>query len=516
MRLTLLLTILLVTGCKQATDLKQINEIPKMKEKHRPQFHFSPTANWMNDPNGMVYHKGEYHLFYQFFPDGNVWGPMHWGHAVTKDLVHWEHLPIALYPDSLGYIFSGSAVVDHNNTSGFGPRENPPLVAIFTYHNPEQEKAGRSDYQTQGIAYSLDNGRTWTKYEKNPVLKNPGIKDFRDPKVFWHEKTQSWIMILAVLDHVQLFTSQDLKEWKKLSEFGIDHGSHGGVWECPDLFPLSLDGQEKWVMLVSLNKGAPNGGSGTQYFIGSFDGVNFINENPKDKILWIDYGKDNYAGVTWSDIPDEDGRRLFIGWMSNWNYANVVPTTIWRSAMTIPRELKLINTTMGSRLVSIPVSEMKSIYGQQAQWEAQTIAESMNLSSAITQNSQYELIIDFDKTSKQGFSIELSNAVNEKLVVIYTPSQNRLSVDRTMAGNHDFSSDFGGSQFVDREIESGIASLRMLVDCSSIELFVDDGLTVMTALVFPSEVFGALRLYAAKGKSLKINGIMITELKTIW
>lgn len=516
MRLSLLVTLLLIAGCKQSTDSKQTLAKPMMNEKHRPQFHFTPAANWMNDPNGMVYHNGEYHLFYQYYPDGNVWGPMHWGHAVTKDLIRWEHLPIALYPDSLGYIFSGSAVVDHKNTSGFGTLDNPPLVSIYTYHDPEQEKAGRIDYQTQGIAYSLDHGRTWTKYDKNPVLKNPGIKDFRDPKVFWHEGTQAWIMILAVLDHVQLFNSTDLKQWKKISEFGTDQGSHGGVWECPDLFPLSVDGKEKWVMLVSLNNGAPNGGSGTQYFIGSFDGINFINENPKDKILWIDYGKDNYAGVTWSDVPKEDGRRLFIGWMSNWNYANVVPTTVWRSAMTTPRELKLINTAAGSRLISIPVTEIKSLYGKQAQQEAQIITASLDLTSEITRDSQYELMIDFNTQTNQRFSIELSNAVNEKLVVTYTPVDNTLSVDRTMAGKHDFSSDFGGVHSVQREIQSGISSLRLIVDCSSIELFADDGLTVITELMFPSEVFGNLKLHSAENETLKINRITITELKRIW
>ena len=517
MRISLLLTLLIFTGCKQATDPKQTLEKPMMNEQHRPQFHFSPAANWMNDPNGMVYHNGEYHLFYQYYPDGNVWGPMHWGHAVTNDLIRWEHLPIALYPDSLGYIFSGSAVVDHQNTSGFGTKENPPIVAIYTYHNPDQEKAGRIDYQTQGIAYSLDQGRTWIKYDKNPVLKNPGTKDFRDPKVFWHEGTQAWIMILAVLDHVQLFNSPDLKQWKKISEFGIDHGSHGGVWECPDLFPLTVDDQEKWVMLVSLNNGAPNGGSGTQYFIGSFDGVNFVNENPKDKILWIDYGKDNYAGVTWSDVPAKDNRRLFLGWMSNWNYANVVPTTVWRSAMTVPRELKLINTSAGTRLISIPVKELESLYGRQANWTTQTITGSLDLTSDLTRTSQYELIIDFEDNIKQGFTIELSNGLNEKLLIIYSPQTgNQLTIDRTLAGNHNFSADFGGIQRADREKQGGINALRLIVDHSSVELFTDEGVTAITALMFPSELFTTLKLHAPENETLKINKIVLNELNRIW
>ncbi len=294
-------------------------------EQHRPHFHFTPESMWMNDPNGMVYYEGEYHLFYQHHPDDVVWGPMHWGHAVSTDLVHWEHLPIALYPDEYGYIFSGSAVVDWKNTSGFGSKHNPPLIAIFTYHDVDGEQAGNNDYQTQGIAYSIDKGRSWTKYENNPVLPNPGIKDFRDPKVIWYEPDQKWIMTLAAHDNVRFYSSPNLKDWIFESEFGKGIGAHGGVWECPDLFPMELDGTQKWVLLVSLNDGGPNGGSGTQYFIGDFDGKTFINDNSKNQILWLDYGRDNYAGVTWSDIPDEDGRRIFMGWMSNWSYAEVVP-----------------------------------------------------------------------------------------------------------------------------------------------------------------------------------------------
>jgi sucrose-6-phosphate hydrolase SacC (GH32 family) len=231
----------------------------------------------MNDPNGMVFHNGEYHLFYQHNPDSTVWGPMHWGHAVSKDMIYWEHLPIALYPDSLGTIFSGSAVVDNNNTSGFGTAVNPALVAIYTYHDAEGEKAGRKDYQNQGIAYSLDNGREWITYDQNPVLRSPGIPDFRDPKVMWHEKSQQWIMALAVVDRISFYSSPNLKDWTKESEFGANIGAHGGVWECPDLFELQVEGTQdkKWVLLVSINPGAPNGGSGTQYFIGDFDGKNF-------------------------------------------------------------------------------------------------------------------------------------------------------------------------------------------------------------------------------------------------
>ncbi|MEL7146805.1 MAG: glycoside hydrolase family 32 protein, partial [Bacteroidota bacterium] len=239
----------------QSCHQEKPKRISKMGEEYRPYFHFTPPSQWMNDPNGMFYYEGEYHLFYQHYPDSNVWGPMHWGHAVSRDMIVWEHLPIALYPDSLGYIFSGSAVVDWKNSTGFGTAEQPPIVAVYTYHDPLGEKAGKTDFQSQGIAYSIDKGRTWTKYDANPVLPNQGVKDFRDPKVFWHQQSQRWIMTLAELDHISFYASENLIAWEKLSDFGLTYGSHGGVWECPDLFELTVEGTEesKWVLLVSIN-----------------------------------------------------------------------------------------------------------------------------------------------------------------------------------------------------------------------------------------------------------------------
>ncbi len=363
---TCLLVEISITSCKpSAKNIEFIDS--SYAEQYRPQFHFSPEAHWMNDPNGLVYLDGEYHLFYQYYPDSNVWGPMHWGHAVSPDMIHWKHLPVALFPDSLGYIFSGSAVADVKNTSGLGSAENPPLVAIFTYHDPIGEKNGSNKFQNQGLAYSIDKGRTWTKYPGNPVLKSPGIRDFRDPKVFWHNESDKWIMILAVNDRVHLYSSPNLLDWTFLSEFGQGIGAHGGVWECPDLFRIKVRGtnEMKWVMLVSINPGGPNGGSATQYFVGNFDGTNFIKENKE--IQWVDWGRDNYAGVTWSNVPESDGRRLFLGWMSNWQYANVVPTHVWRSAMTVPRELALMHTGDGYLLVSNPVRELESLRTEKTQ-----------------------------------------------------------------------------------------------------------------------------------------------------
>ncbi len=270
----LLFICVILPSCK--TENKTIKS-DYYTEPHRPQFHFSPAEQWMNDPNGMVYYDGEYHLFYQYYPEDIVWGPMHWGHAVSKDLVYWEHLPIALYPDSLGYIFSGSAVIDWKNTSGLGKDGKPPMIAIFSYHNMEGEQSGRDDFQSQGIAYSNDRGRSWTKYKDNPVVPNPGIRDFRDPKVIWHEDSKRWIMVFAAYDHVKFYGSPNLIVWEHLSDFGKDEGSHGGVWECPDLFPLTdkTTGETRWILIQSMGGGNPNGGSGTQYFIGEFDGKSY-------------------------------------------------------------------------------------------------------------------------------------------------------------------------------------------------------------------------------------------------
>ena len=356
-RLIFLVAVLMLLTC--CSKEKQTLHEALYTEAHRPQIHFSPPENWMNDPNGMVFHKGVYHLFYQYYPDSTVWGPMHWGHATTTDLVHWENHPIALYPDSLGYIFSGSAVVDEKNSSGFGKEGQIPLVAIFTHHNPKAEKESPMTVENQSIAFSLDDGNTWTKYEGNPVLKNPGIRDFRDPKVFWHEAGKKWIMTLAASDQIIFYSSPNLKTWIKESEFGKEFGAHGGVWECPDLFPLQYNGETIWVLIVNINPGGPNGGSATQYFTGQFDGKTFTPYQTDTR--WADYGPDDYAGVTWSNTG---ARKIFFGWMSNWDYANVVPTVKWRSASTLPRDLTLEKIGDRYLLRSLPVGEIEKIAGR--------------------------------------------------------------------------------------------------------------------------------------------------------
>lgn len=441
---------------------------------YRPRFHFTPKQGWMNDPNGMVYLNGQYHLFFQHYPEGTVWGPMHWGHATSSDLVHWKEQPIALFPDSIGMIFSGSAVLDKNNTSGLGRGGIAPLVAIFTQHNMPGEKAGRTDFQNQSIAYSLDDGNTWTKYAGNPVLKTPNLKDFRDPKVIWHAPTQKWIMNLAVADHVELYSSPNLINWTKESEIGKNLFAHGGVWECPDLLQFNVNGKKIWVLLVSMNPGGPNGGSATQYIVGDFDGHVF--KPYSNDIKWMDYGPDNYAGVTFSNVGE---RNILIGWMSNWNYANVVPTEKWRSAMTVPRELSLIeqhnNKNASSKdflLVSSPVKDLKN-----------------DFTEIISKENALPNRIDIKDLKATDFEIIFSNTDNEKLIVGYHANKKHFSIDRTKAGVSNFNEGFAAVALAPRLSYATNMDLSILLDKTSIELFADGGRTVMTALFFPTSPY---------------------------
>ena len=467
------------------------------KEQHRPQYHFSPPANWMNDPNGMVYHKGVYHFFYQHYPDGSTWGPMHWGHAVSKDLVKWEHKPTALFPDSLGYIFSGSAVVDVNNTAGFAKPGQTALVAIFTHHNAKLEHEKATNYQTQSLAYSLDDGETWTKYEGNPVLKNPGIVDFRDPKVIWYEAQQKWIMTLATKDRITFYSSADLKTWDKESEFGATIGAHGGVWECPDLFPIMHKGKQVWVLLVSINPGGPNGGSATQYFTGSFDGKTFIPEVEKTK--FIDYGTDNYAGVTWANTGE---RKLFIGWMNNWQYANVVPTKGWRGAATIPRDLDITEVNGERYLVSKPVKELEAIQKVGYKKVSLTIKKEVDLSNQIKDaNGQFRLDMSLDASND--FHVLLHNKLGQELMVGYDSQTRTYYIDRTKAGKSDFEAGFAKKHTAPRISTSKEIKLSLFADAASVELFADEGLSVMTDVFFPDENISSLKVVSGKTKLLK-------------
>lgn len=482
-----------ICACKSKTNTAGIAQ--SFNEPHRPQYHFSPPEHWMNDPNGMVYYDGEYHLFYQHYPGGNTWGPMHWGHAISTDMISWQHYPVALYPDTLGYIFSGSAVIDWKNTSGFGKNGKPAMVAIYTYHSMDGEKAGKIDFQNQGIAYSTDKGRTWEKYKGNPVLKNPGIKDFRDPKVVWHEESQSWVMALAVKNKISLYTSPDLTNWTFSSDVNPKWAAYGGVWECPDLFPLKTqNGKDKWVLLVSINPGAPNGGSGTQYFVGDFDGKKFTPVT--SSIKWLDYGADNYAGVTWSDVPETDGRRLFIGWMSNWLYAQKVPTESWRSAMTIPRTLELIETNGQYKLLSKPVKEL----GKLRKSSGHVNAAKINLKSDM-------LEIELDAASAD-FQLTFSNKNNEKVILKKTGDQ--IVFDRSQSGIIAFNDDFPKLHNNTPEMGMDIKKIKVFIDRSSMEFFFNDGEWAITELVFPKSSYTLLETQGIQEK------VTIHQLRSVW
>lgn len=464
-----------------------------IKEPHRPLFHFTPQGNWMNDPNGMVFYNNKYHLFYQYYPDSTVWGPMHWGHAVSTDLVHWTHQPVALFPDSLGYIFSGSAVADVNNTSGLGKEGKVPLVAIFTHHDPEGEKAGKNTYQVQSIAYSLDDGETWTKYDSNPVLKNPGIKDFRDPKVSWHEPTKKWIMTLATLDRITFYSSPNLKEWTKESEFGENVGAHGGVWECPDLFPLKHDGKEIWILLVSINPGGPNGGSATQYFTGNFDGHTFTPLHTDTR--WIDYGPDDYAGVTWANTGE---RKIFLGWMSNWQYANLVPTEKWRSAMTIPRDLSLEKLGDKYHISSTPSKELDVLKGDNIPFT----------SSSATLNGGAVLHLTTDKL--EDFAVTLSNDSSQKTIIGYNKAANQYYIDRTVSGKSGFEKGFASRTVAPRVTVTDSADITLVIDVASVEMFADKGVTVMTGIFFPGKDYTNITIEPKE----KFKNVNLTQLKS--
>lgn len=489
----LLFSLLVACGTHQQTVKEPAAEY---NEKHRPQIHFSPKANWMNDPNGLVFFNNTYHLFYQYYPDSNVWGPMHWGHATGSDLMHWQHQPIALYPDSLGYIFSGSAVVDSSNTSGFGTDGKIPLVAIFTHHDTAGANARRVDFQHQSIAYSLDGGNTWTKYAGNPVIKNPGIVDFRDPKVSWYEAGKKWIMTLATKDRITFYSSKNLKEWTKESEFGEKSGAHGGVWECPDLFPLRHNDSTIWVLLVSINPGGPNGGSATQYFSGQFDGKTFTPY--QTDIRWIDYGPDDYAGVTYFNTG---GRRIFLGWMSNWQYGTTVPTTVWRSAMTVPRDLSLEKIGEKYFLRSVPVPELSTII--EATKDIQTEA-------SLRGPAKLELVSD----QLGDFTIELSNDSSERLVIGYDKASNNYFIDRSKSGKIDFEKGFGAEHFSPRLSTARGFDLQLIIDNASVELFADKGLSVMSEIFFPSTPFTKIKIEPA-GKVV-FKTARLSSLRSVW
>ena len=441
-------------------------------EPFRSVYHHSPAQNWMNDPNGMFYDDATqlWHLYYQHNPFGTTWGPMHWAHATSTDLIHWEQHPIALAPDSLGTIFSGSVVIDRNNTAGFG--ENA-IVAIYT----QSEICG----QHQSIAYSLDGGITFTKYEGNPVLKGD-IADFRDPKVFWDEQTNRWMMILACQQEVRFYSSINLRDWQYESSFGANYGEHGGVWECPDLVQLG----DKWVLLLNINPGGPFGGSATQYFVGNWDGTTFTCIDGPEETKWLDYGKDHYATVTWNSAPD--GRIVAIGWMSNWQYANVVPTQAFRSQNTIARDLSLYTDDKGEiRVAVVPSPENDALLGKKITRPADAC------------------VIDLELSGTETSVITLSNSKGEKVVMTLDVHAHTFAMDRTAAGDCSFSQDFAAVTVSPLFVAREQYNVRLFIDHCSIEAFDANGYWAMTNLVFPTKPYNQIKVQGGKATIYDVN-----------
>jgi fructan beta-fructosidase len=485
-------------------------------EPYRPQFHFTPAINWTNDPNGLVFYQGEYHLFYQYNPFDKVWGHMSWGHAVSRDLVHWQHLPVAL-PEADGVmIFSGSVVVDRQNSSGFckgsGPDDHSCLVAIYTgYTGPQQ---------FQNIAYSNDRGRTWTQYAGNPVI-DLHLKDFRDPKVFWDSARRHWVMVTALSPQhkLRLFSSTDLKHWIALSDFG-PAGAVGGAWECPDLFPLSVEGEPgetRWLLSININPGGVAGGSGNQYFIGQFDGMKFINENPPNLTLWADYGKDFYASTSFSDIPNSDGRRIWMGWMDNWEYAGKGPTSPWRGAQTIPRALKLKRFSDGIRLVQEPVEELKVLRGHHEVITNHGTADANRLLKSKGMGGEtLEVVAEIEPGRSKEFGLKVRKGAFEATVIGVDVAKSELFVDRTRSGDTQFDKQFPGRQSAPVNLKNRKSvALHIFVDRSSVEIFANDGEVVISDRIFPSSDSIGLEIYSL-GKEARVLKLETWVLKSAW
>ncbi len=477
------------------------------QEKYRPAYHHTPLYGWMNDPNGMFYKDGKWHLYYQWNPYGSKWQNMTWGHSSSSDLVNWEHHPAAIEPNGLGSVFSGSSAIDHENSAGFG---KDAVIAMYT-------SAGAS--QIQSLAYSHDNGNTFTIYPGNPVITLES--EARDPNMFWNPDTKHWTLILAhALDKEMLiFTSHDMKEWTLQSSFGKGLGAQDGVWECPDLFELPVDGtdRKKWVLLCNINPGGPFGGSGIQYFIGDFDGKTFTADtdaNGSVPTKWLDYGKDNYAIVSWSDAPDN--RRTAIGWMSNWQYAAEVPTKQFRSANTLPREISLFTGADGQiYAASVPSPELNALRGKEIV-NAKSVSvnkKGKTFSLPAENDGVCEIIMNIEPGKAGSLSLTFSNDKGEKSVMTYAPNYETLSFDRRESGIVDFSQDFPAVTTTPVFNGGRTLPVRIFVDRASIEVFANDGKGVMTNLVFPTEPYNKLTVNT-DGASAKIKNLKIFTINT--
>ena len=519
--LTLLGLGLLAVACSTLTETEMAQSpedtLATSPEPYRLAYHFSPEKNWMNDPNGLVFHQGKYHLFYQYNPEGTTWGNMSWGHATTEDLVHWERLPLAIPMDDSLMIFSGSAVVDKYNTSGlFAEGDSTGMVAIYTAHLP--------DLQTQALAYSSDDGRTWSQYENNPVL-DEGMKDFRDPKVFWYAPKQAWIMVLAIPKEqkVRFYESPNLKDWTPLSEFG-PQGFIDGIWECPDLFELPVENGNgsHWVLIVSYN--TATSGSSMQYFVGNFNGTQFTNINTDDLVLSVDEGKDYYAAVTWNNVPDD--RRLMIGWFNNWQYGEAIPTSGWRSSQSLVRSLHFRQFPEGVRLVQRPVAEQQTLRGTPRHFENEQVSEGDDfLSVENVHGQQLEIVAEFvyqpietpteARKLASEFGINVFEGENQETVVGYDVASQSLFVDRTQSGDTTFSEHFATRTIGLMPSDNGTIKMRIFVDHSSVEVFGNDGYVTMSNRIFPDQQKDGVEVYAIGG-TVMLRSLDIWPVKSIW
>ncbi len=479
----------------------------------RPFFHYTPQSNWINDPNGLVYFDSEYHLFYQHNPQGTKWGHMSWGHAISRDLVHWQELPIAIPEAGPVMIFSGSCVIDKANSSGLGVDGRPPMVAIFTGH--------RADNQSQYLAYSNDKGRTWTRYGTQPIL-DLGKKDFRDPKIFWYEPAQHWVMVsvLSPERKALFYTSTNLKNWTRSGEFSIDipapkrpgipPTARSGIWECPDLIELPVEGsmERKWVLLLSVGSGAVAGGSGMEYYVGQFDGRTFTRDVATAAARPVDWGKDYYAAVTFNNMPIRGNRgAISIGWMNNWQYATETPTRSFRGAMSLPRELRLSKSATGYELRQRPVQELKSLLGPAFQWAG---FDQGALNQSLTDNGfsgdTYQLTLDLEATKAEA-GVRLCRNTDQETVVGYDPVRQLLYVDRTRSGDVAFARDFPGRFAAPVKPQNGRVSLQIWVDRSSVEVFANDGQVTLTNQIFPSPDSRGIQFFGDGLRSASIRPI---------
>ena len=486
-------------------------------EKFRPIYHHTPLYGWMNDANGLVYKDGEYHLYFQYNPYGSKWGNMHWGHSVSKDLVHWEHLAPAIARDTLGHIFSGSSIVDQENVAGYGAGN------ILAFYTSASDKNG----QIQCLAFSKDNGRTFTKYEKNPILcPADGLRDFRDPKVFRYEPEDKWVMIVSADKEMRFYDSKNLKDWNYMSSFGEGYGVQPCQFECPDMVELPVDGdlnRKKWALIVNVNPGCYFGGSATQYFTGNFDGTKFSCDSQPNVTKWLDWGKDHYATVCFSNAGE---RTIAVPWMSNWQYCNIVPTKQFRSANALPRELSLYTQDGEIYLSAVPVPEIKTLRKEKKEIPAFTVANDYHIDSLLADNDgAYELALEITAGEAEIMGFNLFNDKGEKVDIYFNLPEKRLVMDRTKSGIVDF-----GKKSVSHEIEvhdrrkttsinyiddfalatwapikkENKYTLDVFVDKCSVEIFLNGGKVAMTNLIFPSEPYNRMCFYS-KGGSFQVD-----------